>query len=100
MSAVPTRFNAQMAHALTTSLNALQEPALLALLHAGMENARLLSADVQQESAALMNFQLSALMVLARALPPLASTTSNVQSTSHTDAVQANADHKARIAQL
>jgi hypothetical protein len=69
-------------------------------LHAGMENARLLSTDAQQESAALVNFQLSALMVLARALPPLAPTTSNVQSTTHTDAAQAIADHEARIAQL
>jgi hypothetical protein len=100
LSAVPTRFNAQMAHASTTSLNVLRELALLAMWHVGMDHARLLLAIAQQESAALMSFQLSALMVLARALPLLAPNTSNVQFTSHTDAVQANADHEARIARL
>jgi hypothetical protein len=100
MFAVPTSFNALTDLASLILLSALTDAALLVLLNVGMVNARAPLADAPQEPPALMNSQLSALMVLASPLLLNALTTLNAQSTSHTDAVLANADPEAMIAQL
>jgi len=64
-----------------------------------MANVKHLSADAQQGPPALMTFQHSALMDLARALPLLVRIMSNAQSTSHTDVDLESAEQEVKIAQ-
>jgi hypothetical protein len=98
-SAALTSSSALTVLASLTFPSALKELALLGPLNAGMVNANLPSADAQPEPPALIIFQHSALMVLAKPLLPPVPTMLNAQSSSHTDAVQVNADQEAKTAQ-
>lgn len=98
-SAALTSFNALMVLASLTFLSALKKPALPVLFNVGMVIAKLLLADAHPELPAQMTFQPSALMALARPLLLTVMNTLNVQSSSHTDVGQVNADQEAKTAQ-
>mmetsp|Transcript_34182 Transcript_34182/g.39875 ORF Transcript_34182/g.39875 Transcript_34182/m.39875 type:complete len:403 (+) Transcript_34182:1865-3073(+) len=97
---VAAKSNALTVHALLTFHHAHNPHAQLAPSNVGMANARLLSPDAPPELPAQKNFQLSALTDLARPLPLNALHTLAAHSSSHSDAVQVNAEPERKTAQL